>query len=243
MIFIYNKLILILISSLNKFGRGLYFKKKLLDSRLILDKNFEEDSSFSFIQIGANDGISFDFLYDFVIKRKSKGVVIEPVKEYFKELVINYKDFPKILKVNKAVHPFEKKIDLYKINNQMANKYPEWAKGIASLNKNHHKKINIKTDDIIIEPVEADTLMEIIHQNYNYNYLDYFQVDTEGFDYEIIKMLDFSILKPRIIKFESVHLNSDKLNELNNLLRKKKYYLFTENGDTVALNLRKIKLL
>lgn len=37
--------------------------------------------------------------------------------------------------------------------------------------------------------------------------LDYLQIDTEGFDDEIIKMIDFSIIKPKLIKFELVHLS------------------------------------
>ncbi len=243
MIFIYNKLLIKFINLLNKLGLGLHLKNKIFNCKLILEKNFKEKSSFKFIQIGANDGISFDFLYDFIVKRNSKGLVVEPVKEYFEELIINYKDFPEILKINKAVHPSEKEIDIYKIDKQKASKYKSWVKGIASVNKEHHKKTKIDTDDILIEKVQADNLMNIINNNYYYKNLDYFQVDTEGFDYEIVKMLDFHSLKPEIIKFENVHLKLEDLRELNKLLKKQKYYLFNEGGDTIALNLRKIYLI
>lgn len=49
----------------------------------ILENNFPQSKEFKFIQVGANDGVSFDNLYDFVIKRDSKGIVIEPLKEFY----------------------------------------------------------------------------------------------------------------------------------------------------------------
>ncbi len=49
----------------------------------ILNNNFPVKAPFSFIQIGANDGVSFDSLYDMVLQRKSKGVVVEPLSDYF----------------------------------------------------------------------------------------------------------------------------------------------------------------
>lgn len=89
-------------------GRGKYFRKKLYNPARILYLNFPEDSSFSFVQVGANDGISFDFLYSFVTKRKAAvGIAIEPVREYFEELKSNYSDCKMVRVVNKAV--FESK--------------------------------------------------------------------------------------------------------------------------------------
>lgn len=243
MVYIKNYLLLLAIKIFNKYGRGFSFKNKILSSQSILENNFKINSNFSFIQVGANDGISFDFLYGFVIKRKSVGVVIEPIKEYYSELKENYKDHSKIIKINKAIHPTAKQITLFKISPDSLNKYPEWVKGIASFDIEHHKRLKIKTEDIIEENVEADNLMSVILDNYNRKALNYLQVDTEGFDYEVLKMLDFSIIKPSIIKFESVNLKIEDQNNLVLLLKSKGYYLFNEFGDTIGINLKKIKLL
>ena len=45
------------------------------------------------IQIGANDGKIDDPIYEFVTNYppKMSGILIEPVKDYFEELKINYK--------------------------------------------------------------------------------------------------------------------------------------------------------
>ncbi len=242
MIYLVNYCFLNLIKVLNIFGRGLTLKKRISSSQHILERNFEINSDFSFIQIGANDGISFDFLYDFVTKRNSSGIVVEPIEQYFKELVNNYSKFSNILPINKAVHPLRKQVVVYKINENEKNNYPDWVKGIASLDSNHHKKTNIKTEHIVEEIVTADTLMNIIDTNYQSNKVDYFQIDTEGFDYEILKMLNFNKLKPEIIKYESVNLSIDKKKNSELLLKQQGYYTFNESGDTIGVNLSKIKI-
>ena len=242
MIYLQNKLLILLIKILNKFGRGFTLKKITFSSQSILEKNFPENEGFKFIQVGANDGISFDFLYSFVVRRKSKGIVIEPVLDYFNELKDNYKDFPEIIKINKAVHPYEKKVIINKISPNAITKYPDWVKGIASLNSKHYLKTGIDSKDIIQEIVNASTLMDIITTNIDMTQLDYFQVDTEGFDYEVIKMIDFNVVKPRIIKYESVNLNRDDQKNIMIFLKENGYYLFQEFGDTVGFKLQEIKL-
>lgn len=186
MIFIKNYLLILIIRISNKFGRGLILKKTTFSSQHILEKNFPKNKSFNFIQVGANDGVSFDFLYSFVVKRKSKGVVIEPVFEYFEELQYNYKEFPEIIKINKAVHPFEKEIVINKIAPNAIDKYPDWVKGIASIDVKHHLKTGIDSRDIIKETVKADSLMNILNKNLKSFSLDYMQIDTEGFDFEVL---------------------------------------------------------
>lgn len=243
MIYLKNWIIIIFINILNKAGRGFYLKKKIFSSKRILENNFPKECFFNFIQVGANDGVSFDFLYDFVTQRKSVGLVIEPVKEYFDELVENYKDYPKIVKVNKALHASEKNIEIHKISPNSVNNYPDWVKGIASLNAEHHKKINVDSNDITKEEVIADNLMNIINQNLPHIKFDYFQTDTEGFDYEVLKMIDFTVVKPCAIKYESVHLNDYEKSTLRELLKKQGYFVFDEFGDSIAFNIKKIKLI
>lgn len=242
MIFLKNYLLILIIRISNKFGRGFILKKNIFSSQYILERNFPENEEFNFVQVGANDGVSFDFLYDFVIKRNSYGVVIEPVKEYFKELLINYKDFPKIIKINKAIHPTDEEIIIYRICPNATDKYPDWAKGIASFDRSHHVKLKINSEDIIEEKVDSDNLMVTINNSFHQKEIDYFQVDTEGFDYEVLKMIDFYELKPAIIKYESVNLKEVDKEKSLFLLRKEGYYLFNEFGDTIGVNLHKIKL-
>lgn len=224
----------------NKLIKNNNLKVKLFSSKKILENNFR--NKINFIQVGANDGVSFDFLFDFLNTRDSEGVVIEPIKEYFLELKKNYSQNNNIVKINKAIHNSEKKISIYKIDPNAVYKYPDWVRGIASLDQSHHKKLNIESKDIINEIVEADSFMNVMNQNLKNFDLDYLQIDTEGFDYEILKMINFSIIKPKLIKFESVNLSISDKQSANLLLVCNGYYLFDELGDTVAIDLKRIKL-
>ena len=239
--YLVNKLFLIYFKFLNRFGKFFSLKRKLLSCEIILMNNFKKHAVFKFIQVGANDGISFDFLYDFVKNRNSFGIVVEPVKAYYDELVINYNNFPEIIKINCAVHPNEKEVVIYKVSSDAKGKYPDWAKGIASLDKDHHKKTNINSKDIVMELVKAENLMKIISDNHFFK-IDYLQIDTEGYDYEVIKMINFNKIKPFIIRYESVNLSNKDNYELSILLKSYGYFLFNEFGDRVGINLNKIKL-
>jgi FkbM family methyltransferase len=243
MVFLKNVSVFILLNVMRKLGRGKYLTRKVFSSSRILERNFPKSKNFNFVQVGANDGISFDSLYEIVVNRKSSGLVIEPIKEYFDLLVLNYKEFTNIIKINKAVHPTEKEFPIYKVKKEAYYKYPDWAKGIASFNPSHHKALDIETSDIFEVLVSCDHLMNIISANVKNKEIDYFQVDTEGFDYEVIKMIDLKIIKPKILKFESVSLSVEDINSVKNLLVKQGYYIFKDGNDVVAIDLKKIRLL
>jgi FkbM family methyltransferase len=243
MIYLLNLILIFTIKVCNKFGRGFFFKTKMLSSERILKSNFDVNTNFKFVQVGANDGVSFDFLYDFVIQRKSSGIVVEPVLDYFKELEYNYRGFVGITKINKAIHPTEKEISIYRINPIAVTKYPDWVKGISSLDFNHHKKTNINSNDIEKQIVKCETLMRIILDNLEDVATDYFQIDTEGFDYEVLKMVDFNSFKPSVIKFEFINLSPKDNENARIILKENGYYMFDEFGDTIGINLHYIKLL
>ena len=242
MIYTINCLIILFFKILNFCGKGASLRNNFFFSKNIMEINFQTNKKFNFIQVGANDGISFDFLYEFIMLRDSEGIVIEPVKEYFNELNLNYSNFPKIIKINKAVHPLKNKVVINKISPLAIGKYPKWVKGIASLDPDHHKKTFIDSKDILQVEVEADHLMNIINQNLANYKLDYFQVDTEGFDYEVVRMINFDVIKPKIIKYESVNLEIEDQKALVALLKNNGYYVFNELGDTVGINLKNIRL-
>ncbi len=237
-----NRIYLSLAFLFKKLGIFKSYRKRLFTSKRILRKNYPKGSKFSFLQAGANDGKSFDFLYDFVIDRNISGVVIEPIKEYYDELSKNYKSHNKILKINKAVHKTAKHISIYKINKNKAHSYPDWVKGMASFDINHLAKHEfIKKEDIIEEQVTATPLMQIIEEN-NLTSFDYFQSDTEGYDYEIIMMFDFSKYHPKLVKAEVVNLNEEQKQGIETLLEKHNYYFFYEDLDIVGVDLNLLKL-
>ena len=208
---------------ISKIGRTISFLEKLV----------KKQGEISFIQVGANDGISFDNIYPFFKSHKCKGICIEPLPYFFDRLKINYADSPSIVPLNIALHPTEEKFTIYSVNPKELYKYPHWASGIASFNKEHLIKCSVKEGDLVTEVVACKPLSKLIVEHRMFD-LDYLQIDTEGFDDEIIKMIDFSQVKPKLIKFESVHLSSEKKLSAVNLLKSQGYKIIDERTDMVA---------
>jgi FkbM family methyltransferase len=222
-------------------GRGKRFnpRKNLGEIFLI---NFPAGIDFKFIQVGANDGVSFDILYNVVTERKSRGIVIEPLKDFYERLCDNYKDFPEIKKVNKAVHHTDRIVTMYRVDPARQHELEVWTSGIASFDPNHHKKSNTPNSYIVEERVDAAPLMELVEEFYQIKECDLLQIDVEGFDYQVLKTIDFKKLNPVVIKYEYANLPEDEKKKSKQLLKKYGYYLFKSNDDMIGVLLNKVRL-
>ena len=85
------------------FGYKLVEKKLIKNNRIISNYNhiniqriletvFSSLKIENVIQIGANDGERFDNLNFFLKKYECKTILVEPIKEFFEKLRINYKN-------------------------------------------------------------------------------------------------------------------------------------------------------
>lgn len=67
------------------------------------------------------------------------------------------------------------------------------------------------------------------------NDMDYLQIDTEGYDAEIIDGLPFIEFTVKMIKYESVNLKTDAKEKTKSLLAKNGFLVFEFKEDTVAI--------
>lgn len=228
---------------IKKFLRTCGFRIERLDTHNFIEpmlyRRINQASEFFFIQIGANDGVNFDPIFPFVTDnhKKIRGIVVEPLKDVFQELQHNYRNYPQIIKVNAAIHNSEKEMIMYRVDPIANGKLPEWTKGIASFNKDHHKLSPITKGHIIKEKVNCLSLQELIDK-YNVKEIDLLQIDTEGYDFEIIDAIDFGRIKPQIIYFEHGlkygTSNRDDFIKITDLLKKQSYYIIIEPDDAIA---------
>tara|TARA_B110000902_G_scaffold87437_1_gene103891 strand:- start:8309 stop:9073 length:765 start_codon:yes stop_codon:yes gene_type:complete len=194
-------------------------------------------NDFFFLQIGANDGVSFDPIHQLVTRYKLKGICIEPIEEYFQELTITYKDLPNVKLIQKAVTDKIGTRVMYKVDSNLRSSLPEWSKGIASLNSNHHKRSGVNSNCIIPEEVETISFDGLITGE-QIEQLDLLVIDAEGYDIEIIKSIDFNKIKPRIIFFEHKFLDnvvkSEDLSDVINNLNLKGYLVYIGRNEVLA---------
>ena len=188
---------------------------------------------FRFVQIGANDGVRFDGLFTVVTTHAASGVVVEPLPDMFERLRANYADYPRVVPVNRALHATAATLPLYHVASRSLGRYPGWASGIASFDRGHLIRHAIAPDDIEAAQVECVRLMDLLAAHALLD-ADLLQIDTEGYDGEILRMIDFTRLRPRVIKFEHKNLAETERAALATLLATNGYALATENTDTVA---------
>ena len=65
--------------------------------------------------------------------------------------------------------------------------------------------------------------------------LDLLQIDTEGYDFEIIRMFPFHLIQPRAISFENEHSSDDAYAEILLFLQEKGYRVKEIGRDSLAL--------
>lgn len=190
----------------------------------------------TFLQIGGYDGKTSDPLYDFLIRSENiRGVIMEPQEDIFPLLQKNYKGKDKILPLNAAIHWESGIKDFYSIRKDI--KISKDVYQLSSFDRNtiaeHAKYVRGLERYITTIPVKCLTLEHVI-TCYDLIPVDMIQIDTEGFDYEIIKMINALNVWPLMLRFESVHLKEREISEISLLLEKNNYIYFKEDLDIVA---------
>lgn len=204
----------------------------------ILNKLLAQKGQINFVQIGGNDGVNDDPLYHFATWNNNKvvGIILEPVHDYFKDLQYNYKNFPSIKTLNLAVHNTETEMIIHRVNPESASILPRYSKGIASFRKEHHINCKIPSQHIIEEKVTCISLENLLKTN-SIAALDLLQIDTEGYDSEIILNIDFTKMKPSIINFEYYipqTMTKETFNQVLKVLKENGYEIWQEMNDITA---------
>jgi FkbM family methyltransferase len=215
-------------------------KRGFLDPRedSIIKHLNNKTKNFFFVQIGANDGIKGDPLYLYAKKYKWKGVLVEPVPFLFKKLKQNYEGRKGIFLENIAIAEKGGHKPFYHLKEECKKEnLPLWHDEIGSFIKGnvikHSANISNLEKYLIVSRVECRTFLYLL-KKYNLKKIDLLQIDTEGYDYQILKTFPFNILKPKLIIFEDRHLNENQKQKAKQLLISQGYRLTQLPGDCLA---------
>lgn len=191
-----------------------------------------------FIQVGANDGFTGDNIYWFIKYHQWSGILVEPIVYLFHKLKLTYRNFSQELFFeNVAIADSDEPKDFYYIDNfEKDARYPEWLRQLGSFNKqqvewveNGYPGLKLKT-----EKIKCTSLSNLVRK-YNYFDLDFLYIDVEGYDFEIIKTIDFSILKPKLIYYEHRHLTPEDREASVKYLEGKSYNILKGEFDNLAI--------
>jgi FkbM family methyltransferase len=210
----YYRIIASLVEKLLNFNFSSKLFKKLKNKQLF------------FIQIGANDGVYQDPIYNF--NENWDGILIEPIPNVFSQLKENYKNRnSNLIFENLAVGNRNGFIDFFipKDYNEV-----DWKSKIASIDKSIGM---LKDMETICINVEINTLDNII-KKHKVKKIDVLVIDIEGKEKDIFDTYSFSI-KPKIIYFENRFLSYDEMLQLNSKFNDLGYRIFREKDNTLLI--------
>lgn len=201
-----------------------------------------------FIQVGSNDGIQHDPLHKFIIRDRWSGILTEPQPEAYQLLKKLYRGMD-IVPLNAAVDSHVTGRILYRISFTRQR----WASGLSSFNRSQIEKVidsgyvdeRCKKEGIIPPADKADYIEEIQVPCMSFTEIagswlfedgiDLLHIDTEGYDYEILKQFDFVRNQPGMVIFEHSHLSSDDYSAAVTMLQSFGYTTTRLSSDTVAM--------
>lgn len=247
----YNNLRFYLSSTENLIYLGFYkylYKPKEGSLSGFLDHYSKTKERITFLQIGANDGFIYDPIQKFIKRDNWNGVMLEPQPDVFNQFLVKiHAKRPEIIPINAALSPKDGKTTLYTI----AFSKERWATGLSSFDKEvllekfkngviAKKAIKegimlpVKESDWIAE-VEIDSMSPTtLLKKFENKKIDLLAIDTEGYDFEILKMLDLRTIKPEVIIYEEEHFDDETIKKCKEYLENLGYMHHRVGRDVYA---------
>lgn len=212
--------------------------KNLLPQQI--EQALKNNPSVFFIQIGANDGKTGDPLYPLIMAHSNwEGIFIEPVKHIFEKLKDNYKVTNKLIFENVAIANDYSVKKFYYVSEEAKNiikDVPHWYDKLGSFDKTHIiKHYSGKFEPFIVEEDIICVPIKGILNGYKVDKIDLIQIDTEGFDYQILAQFDLIKYHPKVIMFEHKHLSAKEKYNAIKLLQRSAYKLYDSGENYLAI--------
>lgn len=203
-----------------------------------LDRLLPSNSSYTFLQIGANDGISHDPFREFMIRQQTRGLAVEPVPDFFKELSDNYSAYPNVTLENCAIGYPAGRLPFYAYNTRFLRSKGD-SKELAGLASFSREKLvhclgpgedqNACIQEIVIPVLTVEDVM----MKHGFDRFDCLFMDCEGHEENILGRLDYDVVKPRLIVFEHTHYG-ERAERIEEHLAARGFVFTRLSHDTVA---------
>jgi FkbM family methyltransferase len=193
--------------------------------KFLVSHEVAANPDFTFLQIGAFDGAVNDDLRESIVRHRLRGVLVEPQPAAFARLTKTYADQPQVTLLNAAIadQPGTRTLYCPSVGDST----------VASFDRQHLIRHGIRPDDIVGRAVSCHTVASALATS-GLTRVDLLQTDAEGYDYHILRAVDFTQLQPTIVRFEYRHLSSQQVDELVEMLADGGYRFVTEERDIIA---------
>ena len=191
-----------------------------------------------FIQIGANDGFTGDPLHELITRPDTRwrGVLIEPVAHLFAELSKRYANKPALRLERAAIGERDGEITIHRLDTTAHD--PLWLEQVPSIEpeilRRTAQQLGASDKATVTETVACLSVATLLARH-GIEHLDLLVIDTEGWDWRILRQFDLGALRPELILYEHQHLGEEERGQAQEFLRRHDYdWVETEEGDTLA---------
>lgn len=171
---------------------------------------FETPAPWTFVQIGAFDGVANDPLRRFIARGGWRGVMLEPQPSLVHQLRDLYRGDDQIVVVAAALDGERGQRSLYTVD---AEGLPAWTGQIASFDRAHVEKhqhlvpdIAARIRELTVECITFDDVLDKLPPHR----LDLLQIDAEGADGYLISLFPFQRLRPAIVHWEAKNMTKSQ---------------------------------
>jgi FkbM family methyltransferase len=201
----------------------------------------DANPSATFVEVGANDGEQHDHLRPFILAGGWTGVMVEPVPYIFERLRRNYEHVGGVALENAAIGTQEGRLPFYYLVDASADeraRLPDWYDGVGSFDKErilaHAKHMPDIESRLVCEEVPTLTF-DALCRKHGIERVDVLVVDTEGYDWELLRSIDLDVWRPQLVVYEHFHLSPEDRAAALDRLRGAGYDTMEEGFDTFCL--------
>lgn len=184
-----------------------------------------KNPNLTFMQIGAFDGVGDDDLRELVTRHRLRGILVEPQPQAFVRLQATYRDEPQVTLLQAAIAEREGARVFFSRRGE--------ATMAASFDREHLCRHGIADSEIVAEEVVCHTVASAL-RTAGLDRVDLVQIDAEGFDWPIIRSIDFAQMRPAIVRFEYRNMKARDADACLELLAAHGYRFLVESRDIIA---------
>lgn len=193
-----------------------------------------------FVEIGANDGEHHDHLRPIVLSHAWRGVMVEPVPDLFARLRANYEGLERIAFENAAIAERVGRMPFYHLESTAGDgsKLPSWSDGLGSLSREvllSHRRLMPDIESHIVATDVPCLTFEALCEKHGLESVDLVVIDTEGYDYRILRTIDLATHRPGLVVYEHYHLPQEERIASRAYVQSLGYETMIEGFDTWCL--------
>jgi FkbM family methyltransferase len=195
-----------------------------------------------FIEIGANDGEQHDHLRPAILAHPWRGIMVEPVPHVFERLRRNYGSMDRITLERAAIADRDGTIAFFHLREAAEHErsgLPDWYDAIGSFSRESllaHRRVIPDIESWLVETRVPALTFESLCRKHDVSTIDLLLVDTEGYDREVIRRVDFEARRPRLVVYEHYHLPPAERVDCRSHMRSLGYEVLEEGFDTWCLD-------